>query len=287
MAAGCLHDNNKETQTETKDDAYYEKIAKELLSKLSLSEKLDIVSGPGINLATRTPYETINVKGDVLAAVGYVNGVKNDKVDIPAVKLDDGPAGLKIAPTAEGRSGTTYATAWPIGTQLASTWNEDLIKDVGEAFGEEVKEYGVDFILSPGMNIQRNPLTGRNFEYFSEDPLLTGKIGAAIVEGFQSNGIGATVKHFFGNESETNRDYLDVISDPRSLREIYMRGFEIAIDEAQPWAVMSPYNKINGTYVDQRKDVLTNILRDEWGFKGLVMSDWFAGDIFGDSEAVV
>lgn len=245
------------------------RVEDQYLSKLTLMEKLSILTGPG-------NYQPINLKKPVSGVAGYINGVLNQDLDLPALKLADGPAGVRIA---------QYTTAWPVGTLLASTWDTELVLEVGKAIGQEAKEFGIDFLLAPGMNIQRNPLAGRNFEYYSEDPLLTGKIGASMVTGVQSNGIGSTIKHFVANESETNRNYLNVVSDPRTLREIYLRGFKIAIQEAKPWAVMSSYNLLNGTYVNQRKDVLTEILRNEWGFSGLVMSDWYAGNVYGDPDS--
>lgn len=254
-----------------------------MIKDLSLSEKLDILQGPGMDLTTYAGIPPINLEEgiDVPGIAGYINGVKNEVLDIPAAKLSDGPAGLRFSPTREGKSGTFYATAWPIGSLLASSWDTDLVKKVGEAFGDEVKEYGVDFLLAPGMNIQRNPLLGRNFEYYSEDPVVSGKIAAAMVNGVESNGVGTTIKHFFANNAETNRFFNDSIAEPRTLREIYLRGFQIAVEDAQPWAIMSSYNLVNGTYANQRKDVMTNILRDEWHFKGLAMSDWFAGNVTG------
>ncbi|MBY8099515.1 glycoside hydrolase family 3 C-terminal domain-containing protein [Vibrio fluvialis] len=264
----------------------YRKKAESMVKKMSLSEKLDILSGPGMDLTTYEGIEPINLTSgtDVSGVAGYINGVKNRKLDIPAVKLADGPAGLRINPTRDNDESTYYATAWPIGSLLASTWDTDLVQKVGTAEGNEVKEYGVDFLLGPGMNIQRNPLLGRNFEYYSEDPVLSGKIAAAMVRGIQSNDVGATIKHFVANNAETNRFFSDTIADPRTLREIYLRGFQIAVQDAQPWAIMSSYNLVNGTYVNQRKDIMTSILRNEWGFKGLAMSDWFAGNVSGLSS---
>lgn len=156
----------------------------------------------------------INLENAVAGVAGYVNGVKNDKLDIPAIKLADGPAGLRISGTRDGDSGTYYATAWPIGSPLASTWDTTLIEQVGKAVGEEIKEM-ICILLAPGMNIQRNPLNGRNFEYYSEDPLVTGRIGAAMVNGVESLGVGTTIKHYFGNNSETNRNSINSIGEPR------------------------------------------------------------------------
>ncbi|WPC72014.1 glycoside hydrolase family 3 C-terminal domain-containing protein [Aeromonas hydrophila] len=274
LLVGC---NQNDSDPLVKDDAYYRGQAEAMVAKLTLGEKLDLLSGPGYGSANGA----INVKQDVPGVAGYINGVLRsaDGIDIPALKLADGPAGVRINANRDGDSASYYATAWPIGSLLASSWDVKLVKAVGEAMGDEVRQYGVDILLAPGMNIQRNPLNGRNFEYYSEDPLLTGKIGAAMVNGVESNGVGTTIKHYFGNNSETNRNQINDIGEPRTFREIYLRGFQIAVDEAQPWAVMTSYNKVNGTYVNERKDAVTDLLRGEWKFDGLVMSDWFAGDV--------
>lgn len=274
LLVGC---NQNDSDPLVKDDAYYRGQAEAMVAKLTLDERLSLLSGPGYGSANGA----INVKQDVAGVAGYINGVARsaDGIDIPALKLADGPAGLRISANRDGDSATYYATAWPIGSLLASSWDVNLVKSVGEAMGDEVRQYGVDILLAPGMNIQRNPLNGRNFEYYSEDPLLTGKIGAAMVNGVESNGVGTTIKHYFGNNSETNRNQINDIGEPRTFREIYLRGFQIAVEEAQPWAVMTSYNKFNGTYVNERKDAVTDVLRGEWQFDGLVMSDWFAGDV--------
>ena len=279
LLTACSSNNNV---TDTELQAYREK-ASALTAQLSLQEKLNILSGPGMDLKNYRGIDATNLaKGkDVLGVAGYINGAKNEQVDIPAIKLADGPAGLRINPDRDGDENRYFATSWPIGSLLASTWDKTLVEQVGHAEGNEVKEYGVDFLLAPGMNIQRNPLLGRNFEYYSEDPLLSGKTAAAMVRGIQSNGVGATIKHFVANNAETNRFFNNSVVDPRTLREIYLKSFEIAVKESQPWAVMTSYNLVNGQYANQRKDLLTDILRGEWGFDGLVMSDWFAGNVFG------
>lgn len=188
---------------------------------------------------------------------------------IPNVMTADGPAGLRISP---GRG--VYTTAFPCGTLLACSWDPELLYKVGEACALEIKENNLAVWFAPGLNIHKNPLCGRNFEYFSEDPLLTGKLAAAEIAGIQSQHIAACAKHFCANNKEENRGYCDSILSERALREIYLKGFEICVKEAGPWVIMTAYNKVNGVYSCENWDIITGILRKEWGFTGLVVTDW-------------
>lgn len=242
----------------------------DVLSQMTLEEKIRLVKGSGIGSAMGLGPDD-GVKG----AVGTI--VPVPRLGIPRLYLSDGPAGLRLSSIRGNDDIPYYCTAFPIGSLLSSTWNTELVKEVGVAMGNETREYGIDVILGPGVNIHRNPLCGRNFEYYSEDPLLTGKIGAAMVNGIEANGVGTSPKHFVANNQETNRNNNNTVVSDRAMREIYLKGFEIIVKEAQPWTIMSSYNLVNGTHVTASKDLLTDILRDSWGFDGLVMTDWFAG----------
>jgi beta-glucosidase len=251
---------------------------KHLLNKLTVEEKAQLLVGSldvngyfGIPQPTGTDgIASVLVPG----AAGQTNSVR--RLGIPPTVLSDGTAGLRIDPHRKGESRSYYCTAFPVGVCLASTWNTNFLSTVGKAMGNEVREYGVDLILGPGVNIMRNPLCGRNFEYYSEDPLLAGKMAAALVRGIQSEGVGACVKHFAANNQETNRNHSDSQVDERTLREIYLKPFEIIVKEAHPWMLMAAYNKLNGEFCQTNRWLLTDVLRNEWGYDGVVVTDWSA-----------
>ena len=244
------------------------------------------------------------------------------KKGIPNIVLADGPAGLNVVPKVSvmknglpgykdglppdwqwgwlkktepllrffsrgNRNIYRYMTAWPSETVLAQTWNTDLLERIGEAVGTEMKEIGVSVWLAPGMNIHRNPLCGRNFEYYSEDPVVSGKMAAAVTRGVQSTGgVGVSVKHCCCNNQEDNRTGVSANVSQRALREIYLRGFEIAVREGKPWTVMSSYNRVNGVYVVNDRNLLEGVLRGEWDYQGLVMSDWNSTEQCSYADAI-
>ena len=247
-----------------------------VIKAMTLEEKAHIVVGGRHLEQNKDMAGEVGYTGRIIpGAAGVTYPIP--RLGIPAIVLADGPAGLRIAPTRKGDSQTYYCTGFPVGIHLASTWNDEIIYNVGSAIGQEVKEYGVDVLLAPGVNIMRNPLCGRNFEYYSEDPLLAGKTAAAMINGVESHGVGTSLKHFAVNNQEINRLANDSRLSLRALREIYLRNFEIAVKESQPWTIMTSYNYINGRHASEDPGLLETILRDEWGFEGLVMTDWNGG----------
>jgi len=279
MLTGCVNENADDIPQLGKAP-----IA-DVIAAMTPEEKVSVLMGEGyfqVELAGAQFDE--NKRGPVVGqtnrkvpgAAGTTFGVP--RLGIPSTVMADGPVGVRIWPTREDAPGQTFhATAFPSATLLASSWDEELMHKVGAAMGHEVKEYGVDVLLGPGQNIHRYPLGGRNFEYYSEDPLLSGKMSAAMVRGIQSQGVGTSIKHFAANNHEWNRNTIDVKVDMRALREIYLRGFEITVKEGKPWTVMTSYNKLNGTYTSENPWLLTEVLRGQWKYDGLVVTDWFGG----------
>lgn len=283
-----------------------------LLNKLSDRDKIKLVTGGGYS---------IRCYNNVMGAAGRTC-TKLLKKGIPNIVLADGPAGLNVNQSVtimkdgtprypdglpvdwqwgwlkkferflkpkpgKGRPVYRYMTAWPSETVMAQSWNLELMENIGRAVGQEMLEIGVSVWLAPGLNIHRNPLCGRNFEYYSEDPIVSGKMAASITKGVQScSGVGVSVKHYCCNNQEDNRIHVSANVSQRALRELYLRAFRIAITEGNPWTVMSCYNRVNGDYVCNSFDFCTNILRREWGYKGLVMSDWNATEQCSYSEAI-
>jgi len=250
-----------------------EKNIDKVLKAMTLEEKAELLVGSieGMNY-TGVPMPTGNEAG--YQRVPGAGGQTIPRLGIPPTVVADGPAGLRISPHRKGEERSYYCTGFPVEILLASTWNMQTVYNVGKAMGEETREYGVDVILGPATNIMRNPLCGRNFEYYSEDPQLAGKMTAAMVKGVQSEGVGTSVKHFAVNNQETNRKENDSRVGMRALRELYLKGFEIAVKEGRPRTVMGSYNYVNGVHACEDEWLLTTVLRDEWGWEGVVMSDW-------------
>ncbi len=243
-----------------------------VIKAMTLEEKAQLLVGGGNDGFVGSGSMLGHQKKIVAGAAGITVAIP--RLGIPATVVADGPAGVHIDSHREGATQTFYATGFPVGTCLASTWNTSLVYNVGKAMGNEAIEYGVDVILGPGMNLHRSPLCGRNFEYYSEDPIVTGTIGTAMVNGIQSQGVGVSAKHFAVNSQESDRTRVDERVSQRALRELYLKGFEMMVRKSNPWTVMSSYNKINGVYAQGNKDLLTNVLRNDWGFNGIVMTDW-------------
>ena len=264
----------------TSDDDIYK-----IVNKLTLEQKARLLVG------------TVGVNDElshiVAGAAGWTYPINS--LGIPSINLADGPVGLRIDPVlteiakteydtnglpiagtskTEKQEKLNYCTCFPSTTALAATWNKSLAHLQGEVMGTEAKDYGIDIILTPGINIIRNPLCGRNFEYYSEDPYLTGKMASELIKGIQQQGIGTSLKHFVANNQQTGKKYNDARISQRALREIYLKGFEICVKESHPWTVMGSYNKIAGEFTQTNKQLLIELLRNEWGFDGMVLTDW-------------
>ena len=226
-----------------------------------------------------TPALTIEEKAALVTGAGFWSTVVIERAGIPSIGITDGPHGVRKQNTGDDHLGLNEsepATCFPPAAGIASSWNPALVERIGVALGIEARAQDVGVLLGPGVNIKRSPLCGRNFEYFSEDPLLSGELGAAWVRGIQSTGVGASLKHFAANNQETNRMTVSAEVDARTLREIYLPAFERVVKSEQPWTVMCSYNRINGVPASENHWLLTEVLRDEWGFEGLVVSDWGA-----------
>ena len=251
-----------------------EKNIDKVLKEMTLEEKANLLVGYtfGHSYWGLPTNPDPNAGAIVLGAAG--NTAKIDRFGIPHTVLSDGPAGVHISPERPNDPNKYYCTALPIGSLISASWDPAMAYAMGEVAGQECLDYGCDVILGPGLNLMRNPLCGRNFEYYSEDPFLSGFIAAGYVNGVQGKGVGTSPKHFAVNNQETNRTFNDAIVSQRALRELYLKGFEIMVKESQPWTVMSSYNYINGTYTQESHDLLEKILRGDWGFKGIVMTDW-------------
>lgn len=246
-----------------------------VVAAMSIEEKVLTILGCGM-VGAEDDRASLLTRPAILAGQASATH-PNERLGIPSIALCDGPAGLHIDMTREGDDRVYYCTGFPVATCLASSWNLDLMYEVGRAMGNEALEYGADIMLAPAMNIQRSLLCGRNYEYYSEDPFLSGKLGAAMVRGIQSNGVGTSVKHFFAGGKETNSKNNDARASQRALREIYLRGFEICVKEAKPWTIMTSYNRVNGSYTSENPELLQTIVRDEWGYEGIFTTDWWAG----------
>ncbi len=236
-----------------------------LIKQMTLDEKVHLLVG------TTTELGEGNHK--VEGAAGFTYAI--DRLHIPSLNLADGPVGVRIHPCPEAKEYTSYCTAFPSSSALAATWDKDLVYQEGVAIGAEAYAYGVDVVLTPGINIMRNPLCGRNFEYLSEDPVLGGLIAANMINGIQSNGVGTSLKHFIANNQQINKLNNDSRIPVRALREIYLKGFEVCLQNSNPWTIMASYNKIGGTLTQTNKELLITLLRDEWQYDGIVMSDWY------------
>ena len=228
------------------------------IDELSIEQKVHLVSGKNF---------------------WQINGI--EKYNLSPIIVSDGPHGLRRAVDVtelNGNSKTIKAICFPTASAQACSFDDDLLKRLGEILGEECQAENVQVLLGPANNIKRTPLCGRNFEYYSEDPYLAGRLSSALIKGVQSKGIGTSLKHFVANNQEKSRMTIDAVIDERTLREIYLTAFEIPITESKPWTIMASNNRVNGSYVCQNEYLIKDILRNECGYQGLVMSDWGAVD---------
>ena len=263
---------NKNIPINNNDNKPLEEKARELVLQMTLEEKIGITVGDGKFLPAVDP-KTIETGTGILI---------NDQISKPLIPrlfinstpMADGPAGLNREARKEGQKDYFYTTAFPTATCLGSTWNLELVERVGRAFGNEALELGIDLVLAPGINIHRNPKCGRAFEYYSEDPLLTGKMASAMVNGLQSSGVGATLKCLTAYNQESNRRFYNGVISQRALREMYLRASEIAVKESKPHSIMTSYSKLNGYFTAENPELLQSIVRQEWGFDGFYITDF-------------
>lgn len=244
----------------------------EVVAAMTLEEKAHMVNGIGTFWGGSASCRNLR---DIPGAPGGMYDIP--RLGIPALYMGDGPLGLRISETRDWDSHHYYTTAVPVPLLLASSWDPELVYEGAQDIAEECRDYGVDVMLGPSFNLIRNPLGGRTHEYYSEDPLLSGEMAAAFTNGVQSVGIAASVKHFAANNQETNRNAVNSVISQRALREIYLKSFEIAVGKANPWTVMTSYNGINGDWTSESKELLEDILRGDWGYQGMVMTDWGGG----------
>lgn len=247
----------------------------EIIAAMTVGEKVSLLTGTG-RTAPDEGQTMVGATTDIVpGAAGTTRAI--ERLGIPAIVVADGPAGVRIDAHREGSPKRYYCTRFPVATALAATCNTSLTEEVGVAMGEEARSYGIDLLLAPATNIMRNPLCGRNFEYYSEDPVLAGKMAASAIRGIQSCGVGTSLKHFALNNQETDRAKNNACVAPAVMYNLYLRPFEIAVREARPWSVMTAYNRVNGTPASENQLLLDTVLRQRWGFCGVVMTDWYGG----------
>ena len=244
----------------------------EVVAAMTLEEKAHMVNGIGVFWGGDASCRN---ERDIPGAPGGSYDIP--RLGIPALYFGDGPLGLRINETREYDNHHYYTTAVPVPLLLGSSWDPQVIYEVAQDIAEECRDYGVDVMLGPSFNLLRNPLGGRTHEYYSEDPLLGGILAGAFTSGVQSVGVGASVKHFAANNQETNRNAVNSIVSQRALRELYLKTFEVAINKCEPWTVMTSYNGLNGDWTSESKELLEDVLRGDWGYKGMVMTDWGGG----------